>query len=71
MKKDQDYLNLLRKISNKPDSSPWWYFFTDDYIEYILKICGFNILKKKYYWKLENSYCAVYYLTKKIPKNND
>ena len=50
----------------KINTNPWWYFFTDEYIEHILKICGFNILEKEYYWKLENSYCAVYYLTEKI-----
>ena len=50
-------MNSLLKDLNKRDLS---------YIEYILKICGFNILKKEYYWKLENSDCAVYYLTEKV-----
>ena len=44
----------------------WWYFFTDKYIELILKKCGFKILHKNYYWKVENSDCAVYYVTEKI-----
>jgi hypothetical protein len=50
----------------KSNTNPWWYFFTDGYVEYILKACGFNILQKDYYWKIENSNCAVYYVTEKV-----
>jgi hypothetical protein len=62
----KDEMTQYNKDMTKRQTNPWWYFFTDEYIEYILKICGFNILKKEYYWKLENSDCAVYYLTEKV-----
>jgi len=62
----KDEMTQYNKDMTNRQTNPWWYFFTDEYIEYILKICGFNILKKEYYWKLENSDCAVYYLTEKV-----
>ena len=62
----KDEMTQYNKDMTKRQTNPWWYFFTDEYIEYILKICGINILKKEYYWKLENSDCAVYYLTEKV-----
>jgi hypothetical protein len=58
--------NELIQYREKRESDPWWYFFTDGYIELILKICGFKILHKNCYWKVENSDCAVYYITEKI-----
>jgi len=45
---------------------PWWYFFTDEYIEYILKICGFKILSKDYNFRVKDSGLNVVYVTEKI-----
>ena len=62
----KDEMTQYNKDMTKRQTNPWWYFFTDEYIEYILKICGFKILSKDYNFRLKDSGLNVVYVTEKV-----
>ena len=62
--REDEVLQYREKLNTH--TRPWWYFFTDEYIEYILKICGFKILSKDYNFRLKDSGLNVVYVTEKV-----
>jgi hypothetical protein len=62
-------LQYDKEINNPNKKDPWYNLYTDGYLEFILKICGFDIIEKQYYWPIKSSFGAVYYLTKKIKRD--
>jgi len=67
---DQDCYSVSDGNFQHPEGqAPWFWFMTDGYIEYLLKANGFNILAKKPYGYIDESYRNVYYLASKIQRD--